>query len=161
MRHMLAAAPQAPDRGVAAAVENTMTDIEIHTLAAFRHSLRKFYFFSEQVSRELGLTAQQYQALLAIKGHDEIQPFTVKVLAQFLMIKHNSAVELVDRIAELGLVERQHTPSDRRRVVIALTAKGRMVLKRLASVHRRELHRSAPEFLHYFQHFARSAAGDR
>jgi DNA-binding MarR family transcriptional regulator len=136
-----------------------LTDKEFRTLAAFRHALRKFQFYSEQASRALGLTAQQYQALLAIKGHDDIQPFTVKVLAQFLMIKHNSAVELVDRIAELGLVERKHTEPDRRRVVIELTPHGRQMLRRLVSIHRRELHRVAPEFTRYFRHFARSATG--
>ena len=136
-----------------------LTDQEFRTLSAFRHSLRKFQFFSEQASREQGLTAQQYQALLAIKGHDDVQPFTVKALAEFLMIKHNSAVELVDRIADVGLVERKHTEPDRRRVVIELTAHGRQVLRRLASMHRRELHRLAPEFTRYFRHFARTATG--
>lgn len=136
-----------------------LTDKEFRTLSDFRHSLRKFQFFSEQASRGLGLTAQQYQALLAIKGHDNIQPFTVKVLAGFLMIKHNSAVELVDRIAELDLVERKHSEPDRRRVVLELTARGRQVLRRLASMHRRELHRIAPEFKRYFGYFARSETG--
>lgn len=136
-----------------------LTDQEFRALSSFRHSLRKFQFFSEQASREQGLTAQQYQALLAIKGHDDVQPFTVKVLAQFLMIKHNSAVELVDRIADVGLVERKHTEPDRRRVVIELTPHGRQVLRRLASMHRRELHRLAPEFTRYFRHFARTATG--
>lgn len=136
-----------------------LPDKEFRMLAAFRHSFRKFQFFSEHASRALGLTAQQYQALLAIKGHDDVQPFTVKVLAQFLMIKHNSAVELVDRVAELGLVERKHTEPDRRRVVLELTVHGRHVLRRLAQMHRRELQRIAPEFTRYFRHFARSPAG--
>lgn len=136
-----------------------LTDREFRLLAAFRHSLRKFQFFSEQASRTLGLTAQQYQALLAIEGQDDAQPFTVKVLAQLLMIKHNSAVELIDRIAGLGLVERKRTEADRRRVIIELTPHGQRTLRRLASLHRRELHRVAPEFTRYFRHFARSAAG--
>jgi DNA-binding MarR family transcriptional regulator len=140
-------------------MKTMLPDKEFRTLAAFRHSLREFQFFSEQASRALGLTAQQYQALLAIKGHDNVQPFTVKVLAQFLLIKHNSAVELVDRVAELGLVERKHTEPDRRRVVIELTAHGRQVLRRLAQMHRRELQRIAPEFTRYFRHFSRPPAG--
>ena len=111
-----------------------LTDKEFRTLASFRHSLRQFQFYSEQASRALGLTAQQYQALLAIKGHD-------------------------DRIEELGLVERKHTEPDRRRVVIELTPHGRQMLRRLVSIHRRELHRIAPEFARYFRHFARSATG--
>jgi DNA-binding MarR family transcriptional regulator len=142
-----------------ALMKTMLTDKEFRMLAGFRLSFRKFQFFSEQASRTLGLTAQQYQALLAIKGHDDVQPFTVKELAQFLMIKHNSAVELVDRVAELGLVERKHTESDRRRVMLELTLHGRRVLRRLAQMHRRELQRIAPEFARYFRHFSRSPAG--
>ncbi len=138
-------------------MNTTLSDREFHLLAAFRHSLRKFQFFSEQASREQGLTAQQYQALLAITGHGAVAPFTVKVLAEFLMIKHNSAVELVDRLAQVGLVERLHSEPDRRRVVIVLTAHGRQVLKRLATMHRRELGRIAPEFAGYFRHFSRAS----
>ena len=140
-----------------APMKTMLTDKEFRLLASFRHSLRKFQFFSEHAARGLGLTAQQYQALLAIKGHDDVEPFTVKVLAQFLMIKHNSAVELVDRVAQLGLVERKHSEPDRRRVVIELTAHGRQVLRRLSTLHCRELARVAPDFARYFRHFARNS----
>ena len=136
-----------------------LTDEDFRLLAAFRLSLRRFQFFSEQASRTLGLTAQQYQALLAIESRSDDHPFTVKTLAQLLMIKHNSAVELIDRIAERGLVERTRSAVDRRRVTIELPQEGRRVLRRLASMHRRELSRVAPEFTRYFRRFARSAAG--
>lgn len=136
-----------------------MTDREFRLLAAFRLLLRRFQFFSEQTSHAPGLTALQYQVLLAIEGDAGAQPLTVKALVQLLMIKHNSAVELVDRIADLGLVERKRTEADRRHVIIELTAHGRRTLARLASMHRRELHRVAPEFTGYFRPFARSATG--
>jgi DNA-binding MarR family transcriptional regulator len=142
-------------------MKHATTDDDVRTVASFRYALRTFEFWSEQATRALGLTTQQYQALLAIRGHDDVRPFTVKSLAQFLLIKHNSAVELVDRIAELGFAERRHTDVDRRRVVVELTPQGRQVLKRLVAVHRRELARVAPEFLHYFRHFAQDpAAGE-
>ena len=136
-----------------------MSDNEFRLLATFRQSLRHFQFFSEQVSRELGLTAQQYQALLAIRGDETGEAFTVKALAEKLLIKHNSAVELVDRIEQLRLVTRKHTEPDKRRVVIDLTAHGKSVLKRLATMHRRELHRVAPEFAKYFRNFAKPVDG--
>jgi len=141
-------------------MKHAPTDDDVRTLASFRYALRTFQFWSEQATRALGLTTQQYQALLAIRGHDDVRPFTVKSLAQFLLIKHNSAVELVDRIVELGFVERRHTDVDRRRVVIEITPQGRQVRKRLVGVHRRELARVAPEFLHYFRQFARDAAAN-
>ncbi len=132
-----------------------MTDEEFRRLAAFRLLLRKFQFFSEQASETLGLTSQQYLTLLAIKAHDEASPFTVKVLAQGLLIKHNSAVGLVDRTEQLGLVERRPYQGDRRSVVVALTPRGRRALNRLAIEHRRELQRIAPELTRYFRHFAK------
>ncbi len=132
-----------------------MIDKEFRLLATFRQSLRQFQFFSEQAARDLGLTAQQYQALLAIRGDQTGDAFTVKALAEKLLIKHNSAVELVDRIEQLRLVSRKHTERDRRRVVIELTPHGRSVLNRLAIVHRGELHRMAPEFTRYFRSFAK------
>lgn len=132
-----------------------MTDEEFRRLAAFRLSLRKFSFFSEQAAEALGLTSQQYQTLLAIKAHDDASPFTVKALAQWLLIKHNSAVGLVDRIEQLGLVTRRPYEGDRRSVVVALTPRGRRLLNRLAIEHRRELQRIAPELMRYVRHFAK------
>jgi DNA-binding MarR family transcriptional regulator len=130
-------------------------EAELRRLATFRVALRQFEFFSERTSGELGLTSQQYQALLVIRGDDGSVPFTLKVLAQRLNIKHNSAVGLVDRIEQIGLVERRACENDRRSVVVGLTARGKKVLNQLAIQHRRELQRVAPSFLRHFRHFAR------
>jgi DNA-binding MarR family transcriptional regulator len=131
-------------------------EAELRRMAVFRVALRQFESFSERVSAELGLTSQQYQALLIVRGNEGTAPFTLKVLAQQLNIKHNSAVGLVDRIEQLGLVERHACENDRRSVVVVLTAHGKKVLDRLAIEHRRELHRIAPAFSRHFRHFARS-----
>lgn len=133
-----------------------MQDEEFRSLSSFRLALRKFQFFSEQAAEVLGLTSQQYQTLLAIKGHDGQYPFTVKVLSECLLIKHNSTVGLVDRIEQLGLVVRRPSAQDRRSVVVELTPAGRRILSRLAILHRRELQRIAPEMGRYFRHFAKA-----
>ncbi len=130
-------------------------DEEFNRLAAFRMLLRQFQFFSEQASEALGLTSVQYQSLLAIKAHDGVGPMSVKVLAQRLLIKHNSAVGLVDRVEQLGLVVRRHSEHDRRSVVVELTPRGKLLLNRLAIKHRRELQRIAPELGRYLSHFAK------
>ncbi len=135
-----------------------MQDKEFRRLAAFRVLLRQFQFFSEQSARALGLTSLQYQTLLAIKAHDGTEPLTVTALAQVLIIKHNSAVGLVDRIEELGLVARRQLESDRRNVVVELTARGRRIVNRLATRHRQELRRIASEFGRYMHEFARAIA---
>ena len=118
-------------------------------LAAFRHALRKFLRFSEDAAAAVGLSGQHYQAMLAVRARGEAR-VTINDLAQQLLIKHNSAVELVDRLAQLDLVAREPSPADRRKVELRLTARGRGVLAKLAAVHRAELQRIGPELERFF-----------
>ncbi len=113
---------------------------DYETLAAFRLALRQFLGFSEEEARRAGLTPRQYQALLAIHGARWEAPGpTVGELAAHLLVRHHSAVGLVDRLQALGYVRRFPDADDRRRVVVALTPRGRARLASLASAHRREL----------------------
>ncbi len=116
--------------------------------------LRQFQSFSEQSAQALGLTSLQYQTLLAIKAHEGSVPLTVTALAQMLIVKHNSAVGLVDRIEQQGLVARRHLESDRRQVAVELTARGRRIVSRLAARHRQELQRMASDFGRHIHQFA-------
>jgi DNA-binding MarR family transcriptional regulator len=116
---------------------------EYETLATFRYVLRQFLQFSEDAARELGLPPQQYQALLAIKGYPGRDCVTIGELAERLHIRHHSAVGLVDRMAEQGLVARE-TGQDRRQVFVTLTEKGTEFLQQLAATHREELRRIGP-----------------
>jgi DNA-binding MarR family transcriptional regulator len=135
-----------------------VNEVELKRLAAFRLALRQFQSFSEQVAEAQGLTTQQYQALLALKGETDDGPFTVTLLAQRLLIKHNSAVGLVDRMEQLGLVTRRPSELDRRSVVVEISARGESVVKKLARTHRRELQRIAPELGRHARYFARPLA---
>ena len=131
---------------------------EYQQLASFRFALRSFLRFSEAAAEEVGLTAQQYQALLAVcataDGH-----VTINDLAQQLLIRHNSAVGLVDRLTSQGLVSREPSPDDGRKVILRLTAKGDRVLEKLAEVHREELRRIGPQ-LETLLHLITQAEGD-
>jgi DNA-binding MarR family transcriptional regulator len=119
-------------------------------LASFRFALRKFLRFSEDAAAALGLTGQHYQALLVVRACPEGQRLTIADLAQQLLIKHNSAVELVDRLAEFDLVARESSPSDGRKVELRLTARGRGLLAKLAAMHRAELRRIGPQLERFF-----------
>jgi DNA-binding MarR family transcriptional regulator len=112
-------------------------------LAEFRRLLRQFLVFSEAQARQIGLSAQQHQALLAIKGHGENAP-AIGDLAHDLAIRHNSAVGLVNRLVEAGYVVRDEDSNDRRRVTLALTKTGETILEKLTAAHRDELRRMAP-----------------
>src|SRR5581483_1222228 len=93
------------------------------TLAEFRYLLRQFGAFSEGAARDAGLTAQQHQALLAIKGFPGREAVTIGELAERLNLKHHSVVGLVDRLAGRSLIHREPDKTDRRKVMIVLTPK--------------------------------------
>lgn len=108
-------------------------------LADFRYALRSFFAFSEQAADAAGLSPQQYQALLAIKGARDRSELSIREIAECLMIRHHSAVELVNRLAKNGFVTRVKDEGDARRVHVRLTAKAERVMDGLAAAHLREL----------------------
>lgn len=125
---------------------DTLTDDDFRVLAEFRYTLRRFLHFSTEAAKAAGLTPHQYQALLAIKGFPGRARATVGELAERLLIRHHSAVGLVDRLADLGLVKRTNGTRDRRETFVALTLRGESLLARLAAAHRKELRRVTPVF---------------
>jgi DNA-binding MarR family transcriptional regulator len=130
-----------------------LTPADYERLAEFRHLLRRFLMFSEDAAEGAGLTAQQHQALLAIKGFGRGEPLTTGALAERLGIRHHSAVGLIDRLASKRLIARQVGPDDRRQVLIGLTAKAEALLADLSAAHRNELERLAPLLQVLLDHF--------
>jgi len=123
----------------------SLSDHDYQTLAAFRFALRRFLAFSESSARVAGLTPRQHQALLGIKTLQATGAATIADLAAFLIIQHNSAVELVDRLARAHLVTRQDDQIDRRRVRVLLTSAGEARLATLSAIHLAEIARIGPE----------------
>jgi DNA-binding MarR family transcriptional regulator len=121
-----------------------ITKPQYELLAELRHALRKFQLFSREAARSSGLTAQQHQALLAIKGFPGRDYASIGELATRLQVRHNSAVGLVDRLARQGLVRREPSRSDRRRVDVRLTSRGEAKIERLSAEHIRELRQLGP-----------------
>ena len=121
-----------------------LTGAEYRALGGFRYQIRRFLHFSEQAARAEGLEPQQHQLMLAIRVLNGPDGPTMGELAEYLLIRHHSAVELVDRLAKRGLVERVRGQDDRRQVRVRLTAEGRDKLKWLSSAHRAELSNSGP-----------------
>lgn len=122
-----------------------VSDADYATLADFRSALRKFLRTSEEIALSLGLTPQQHQALLAIKGFAGNTPPTISQLAARLHVRHNSAVGLVNRLARQRLVRRKDSQVDHRQVYVVLTARGAAMLDKLTYSHRIELRRIGGE----------------
>jgi len=119
---------------------------DYQALEAFRDALRRFLRFSEAGAEALGLTPQQHQALLVIHAHQGAEPISVGRLAERLMIKNHSAVGLVARLQERGLVSRETSTEDRRRVLLKLTPKAGEQLELISRNNLRELKSNATVF---------------
>lgn len=119
----------------------------LHALAAFRYQLRHFLQFSEQAAQQAGLQPQQHQLLLQIAGAEEGTAVTIAFAAERLGLRHNSAVELVNRSENEGLLGRHRDANDARCVLLELTTKGRRLLRSLSEYHARELGELAPQLI--------------
>jgi hypothetical protein len=93
-------------------------------MAEFRYQLRRFLHFSETASERMGVGAQQYQLMQVIAAMPEGQEASISYLAERMVLRHNSMVELVDRAERAGLT---------------MTAEGDAILQRLIEEHLREL----------------------
>jgi DNA-binding MarR family transcriptional regulator len=129
----------------------------LKTLADFRFELRRFLHFSECAALEAGLQPQQHQLLLQVAGAVVDTPVTVAYAARRLGLKHNSAVELVDRSERGGLLSRTTDAEDKRRAILRVTRKGKQILDRLAGDHARELNELAPRLTKALNQIAQNA----
>lgn len=138
--------PQTDTRHVEAPTDADVGEFgkaDYEALARFRYGLRLYFRFSERNVRLIGLTPQQYQLMLAIKGFPGREWGTVTELAERLQSSHNSVVGLIDRTEANGMVERRPHATDRRAVAVYLTPKGEETLAKLVGTHRQELERLA------------------
>lgn len=117
---------------------------KLAAIAEFRFRLRRFLSFSEAASEELGVPAQQYQLIQVVAAVPDDRAATISYIAERMLLRHNSAVELVDRAERSGLVRRVTDESDHRRSVVDITAEADAVLSQLVSRHLAELQSEGP-----------------
>lgn len=118
-----------------------LTDREYQSLARFRYALRRFLHFSEQAARDEGLTPNQHQLLLAIRGWTGATSPSITDVAELLQLRHHSTVELAHRAESAGLVSFHPDPTDGRRQLLHITPAGTAKLTALSVLHRDELRR--------------------
>jgi DNA-binding MarR family transcriptional regulator len=125
-------------------VKGDLDDADYRSLLRFRTSLRRFLHWSEEQAEKAGLTPAQHQLLLAIRGHEGEAGPTIGEVAGYLLLRHHSAVGLVDRAAKAELVERLEDGGDRRVVRLRLTPLGARLLQQLTATHLEEIQRLTP-----------------
>jgi DNA-binding MarR family transcriptional regulator len=118
------------------------TDFE--HLLELRTGLRRFLRWSEQQARAAGLTPAQHQLLLAVRGHPDPAGPTVGEVADYLVLRHHSAVGLIDRAVSEGLVKRNPDPNSKSVVRVTITAAGAEKLDALSQAHVEEIAHLAP-----------------
>lgn len=126
----------------------TANEPDYPALLAFRTALRRFHRWSETQAEAAGLTAAQHQLLLAVKGHDDSRGPTIGDVAEHLLLRHHSAVELVNRAQAAGLVERVKDADDGRIVRLRLCDTGVQALHTLAQLHVDEIRQLEPLLRH-------------
>ena len=105
---------------------------DYRALAALRYRIRLFLSEGDAAARRAGLEPQQYLLLLAVRGLPEGAKATIQVLAQRLMLKHNSTVELIDRLEMHGYLRRSRSRQDRRCILVKLLPRGKQLVERVA-----------------------------
>jgi DNA-binding MarR family transcriptional regulator len=132
----------------AASEFNSQVDIaHLKRLAEFRFQLRRFLHVSQAAAEQMGLRHQQYQLLQCVGGMPDGMAPTIANVAARMFLKHNSAVELVDRTIEQKLLRRMDDAADHRRILLCVTPQGERVLASLSAFHTREIEQSGPELV--------------
>jgi DNA-binding MarR family transcriptional regulator len=131
---------------------------QLQSLAEFRYQMRKFLSFSEAASERCGIGAQQYQLMQVIAAKPEGQQSSISYLAERMILRHNSMVELVDRAERSGLVRREHDEKDLRRSLVQLTPQGEKLLQKLVNEHIDELVPKCENLINALHHL-QSAGG--
>ena len=125
---------------------------QLRRLAEFRYQLRRFLHFSQAAAEEAGIPHQQYQLLQCVRGIPPgIEPTIANVAAR-MFLRHNSAVELVDRAIRQNLLLREHDAADHRRILLRVTPRGERLIASLAGHHMSELRQSGPQLVRALRH---------
>jgi len=138
----------------------TPTDDDYRRLLELRSGLRRFLRWSEQHAEAAGLTPAPHQLLLAVRGHADPQGPTVGDVADYLVLRHHSAVGLVDRAAAAGLIKRTKDRKNSSAVRLRLTEKGSCTLDALSEQHLKEIAHLAPTMHGLWEGFEHAAPNE-
>jgi DNA-binding MarR family transcriptional regulator len=140
--------------------DSTRLDVRhLRRLAEFRYQLRRFLHVSQTAAEQMGLRHQQYQLLQCVGAMPDGMAPTIVNVAKRMLLKHNSAVELVDRAIRQGLLLRSGDEADHRRILLRVTPQGERILASLAEFHTRELEQSGPELVSALNRVLRARRG--
>jgi DNA-binding MarR family transcriptional regulator len=109
-----------------------ITTVDYQALAELRYRIHHFLWEADAAAVQVGLEPQHYFLLLAVRGLPGGMNATIRTLAERLALKHNTTVELVDRMEKHGYVGRTPSRSDHRCVLVRLLPRGKKFLEQVA-----------------------------
>ena len=130
-------------------------------LAEFRYQVRTFLSFSESASDSCGIATQQYQLMQVIGSVPADRQASISYIAERMILRHNSTVELVDRAERAGLVKRKHDENDLRRSLVRLTPHGWEILQKLVALHLEEVQRQSDGLMRALRKLQTPVPGNR
>jgi DNA-binding MarR family transcriptional regulator len=142
-------------------VSTAVTTTEYRALAELRFRIRLFLREGDAQARASGLEPQQYLLLLALRGLPSDQEATIRRLAERLVLKHHSVVELVDRLAAHGYVRRTRSRDDHRKVFVSLLPRGAKLVEKVARQRISELRASGAQLVMAIDALLQSPAAGR
>lgn len=110
-----------PGRGADAAVEKRYDDV----LVALRRIMHATDLYSKKLSKTAGLTAPQLLILQAVRDLGDV---TIGTLARHISLSQATVTTILDRLEKRGLVYRERSTVDKRKVHAHLTEAGEQVL---------------------------------
>ena len=109
-------------RGKSMATEQAAGGYELRILRSLRRIIRAVEMYSKKLASSHKITGPQLVCLLSIM---EKEPLTATQIARDVHLSASTVVGVLDRLEEKGLTQRERDKSDRRKVYVTLTDKGR------------------------------------
>lgn len=106
-------------------ISGMSSDIASLTLRALRRVLRATEIGSRRLANATGLTPSQWLVLREIDSRDSATPGSI---AQALQFSQATITAIVDRLQELGFVQRQRNEKDKRQFILSALPPGRAAL---------------------------------
>lgn len=87
----------------------------------------------ERLCKEVDLTEAHFRVLWAVCQSSSVDGIAMGEIADGLINRAADLTRLVDKLVKLKYVERVQSPSDRRKMIVHVTANGRKVFNKLAA----------------------------
>lgn len=106
--------------------ETSLMETYDQVLVSLRQIIRAIDLHSKRLERESGMTGPQLLVMQLIASSGEI---TAGVIARNVSLSQATVTSIIDRLERKGLLRRERSTDDKRKVMVSLTAQGGKALE--------------------------------